>query len=194
MLKSLTHDLRYAVRTLRNSPGSTAVAVLSLALGIGAATAVFSIVNAVILRSLPVPNPQELRVVQWGGVEARPRSISGSFVVTGNRATAECVSPDMFASLREAGREYAEVFGFAPVEDAVVRTRSEVFSASGMVVSDNFFAALGVSPVAGRVFGPGDERNADAATQVVITFDLWSRRFARDPNVVGQTLTGVLHE
>src|SRR5215218_7852902 len=186
MIGTLFQDVRYALRTLRNSPGFTLVAVLSLALGIGAATAVFSVVNAVLLRSLPVPNPQELRVVQWTGVDPRPRSISGYFNVTGNRGIAESVSPAMFADLRDAGKDVAEVFAFAPVEDAVVRSRNEPFAAGGMVVSDNFFSALGVRPVAGRLFSPGE---ADAATQVVISFDLWARRFGNDPNVVGQTLT-----
>jgi predicted permease len=187
-MHDLFQDIRYSLRTLRKSPGFTAVAVLSLALGIGAATAVFSVVNAVLLRSLPVPNPQELRVVQWTAIDARPRSLNGYFNVTGNRAVAECVSPALFASLREAGKERADVFGFAPVEDAVVRSGSESFSAGGMVVSDNFFSALRVSPVLGRLFGPGDA-GAGAAMQVVISFDLWGRRFGHDPQVVGRSLT-----
>ena len=185
-MTGMLHDLLHALRALRRSPGLTAVAGVSLALGIGAATAVFSVVNAVLLRSLPLPNPHELRVVQWTGTDARPRSISGYFQVTGSRATAECVSPAMFEKLRDAGRDVADVFAFAPVEDAVVRTRDGSFSAGGMVVSDNFFPALGVSPALGRLFGPGD---ADAATQVVITYDLWARRFSNDPRVAGQTLT-----
>jgi predicted permease len=182
------NDLRYAFRQLLKNPGFTAVAVLTLALGIGAATAIFSLINAILLRSLPVPNPHELRVLHWTGIDARPRSISGYFNVSGNRASAECVSPSLFLSLREKGAELADIFAFAPLDDAVVRARHEAFSATGMVVSDNFFSALGVRPFMGRLFAPGDG-DADAARQVVITFDQWGKHFAHDPGVLGQSLT-----
>jgi predicted permease len=181
-------DVRFGLRMLRKNPGFTAVAVLSLALGIGAATAVFSLVNAILLRSLPVPNPQELRVLQWTGVDARPRSISGQVSTSGNRATAECVSPSRFFSLREQGAGLADIFAFAPLEDAVARARHEAFPASGMVVSDNFFSALGVRPAVGRLFAPGDA-GAGGSGEVVITFEQWERHFSRDPGVVGQSLT-----
>jgi len=182
------NDLKFAFRQLLKYPGFTVVAVLTLALGIGAATAVFSLINAILLRSLPVPRPDELRVLHWTGIDARPRSISGYFNTTGNRATAECVSPSMFLRLREKGAGLAEIFAFAPLDDAVVRARNEAFAASGMVVSDNFFPVIGVRPIIGRLFAPG-EAGADAARQVVISFEQWARHFARDPDVVGQTLT-----
>lgn len=109
-------DWKYAVRMLRKNPGFTAVAVLSLALGIGAGTAVFSLVNAILLRSLPVPNPQELRVLQWSGIEPRVPSHSGKAERMGKRLVASSVSHPMFLSLREQGAEQADLFGFFPLK------------------------------------------------------------------------------
>lgn len=87
------NDLKFAFPQLIKSPGFTAVAVISLALGIGASTAVFSLVDAILLRSLPVPNPRELRVLQWSGADVRMSSFEGSSVQEGNRWTAaDCVT------------------------------------------------------------------------------------------------------
>jgi hypothetical protein len=94
----------------------------------------------------------------------------------------------MFSSLRERGAELADIFAFAPLDDAVARARSEAFPTSGMVVSDNFFSALGVRPVMGRLFAPG-RVSADAAQEVVITYEQWGRRFGHDPGAVGQAIT-----
>jgi predicted permease len=182
------NDLKFALRQLLKNPGFTTVAVISLALGIGAGTAIFSLVNAILLRSLPVPNPHELRVLQWTGTDARMRSISGYFNVEGNRSTAECVSPTVFLNLREKGAEIADIFAFAPLDDVIARARHEAFAANGMVVSDNFFSALGLRPFIGRLFAPG-ANDPNAAQQAVITFDWWEKHFGQDPEVVGQTVT-----
>jgi len=182
------NDLKFACRQLLKNPGFTAVAVLSLALGIGACVAVFSIVNGVLLRSLPVPNPHELRVLQWTGVDARMRSISGHFEVNGDRSIAECVSPPLFDELRGQGAAIADIFGFAPFDDVIARARHEAFAANGMVVTDNFFPALGVRPLLGRLFAPGTS-DPDAAQQVVITHEWWEKHFDRDPSVIGQALS-----
>ncbi len=82
-IENLLRDVRLATRSLARSPGFTAVAVLSLAVGIGAGTAVFSLVQAILLRSLPVPNPQELRILQWSGTDVRVRSFDGDRGRTG---------------------------------------------------------------------------------------------------------------
>jgi predicted permease len=182
------NDLRYAFRQLLKNPGFTTVALGSLALGIGAGTAIFSLVNAILLRSLPVANPHELRVLQWTGKETRMRSISGYFNVEGNRTVAESVSPSLFLNLREKGADLADIFGFAPLDDVIVRARKEAFAANGLVVSDNFFSALGVRPFLGRSFAPGNN-DPNAAQEAVITFDWWEKHFGQDSSVLGQTVT-----
>lgn len=164
------------------------MAVISLALGIGACTAVFSVANGVLLRSLPVPNPQELRVLRWSGKDARLRSFSGDSTATGNRLEGDAVAPATFLALREQGKALADIFAFGPLDDVVVRSRGAASSGRGMIVSDNFFTALGVQPLIGRVFAPS-EADADAAQQAVISYRWWQEHFARDPGVPGQTMT-----
>jgi predicted permease len=186
-MSTFINDIKYGFRQLIKNPGFTFVAVLTIALGIGAGTAVFSLVNAILLRSLPVPNPHELRVLQWTGTEPRMRSIEGNYRKIGDRATADSVSAPMFLSLREKGAELADIFGFDPLEDVVVRARHEAFTANGMVVSDNFFSGLGVRPLIGRLFAPGDG-NAGSTQNVVISYDWWERHFASNPGVLGQTV------
>ncbi len=200
-MNTFINDIKYSFRQLIKNPSFTFIAILTLALGIGAGTAVFSLVNAVLLRSLPVPNPHQLRVLEWTGTEPRMRSIEGNYRSDGNRATADSVSCPTFISLREKGSEFADIFGFAPIEEAVIRSRREAITANGMIISDNFFSGLGVRPFIGQLFSPGDG-DSSAAQSVVITYQLWERYFASDPGVLGQTvminnlnltITGVLH-
>jgi predicted permease len=182
------NDLKFAIRQLLKNPGFTAVAVVSLALGIGACVAVFSIVNGVLLRSLPVPDPQDLRVLRWTGTEARLRSFSGDSTEDGGRLTGDAVSTPLFQELRERAANLADVFAFAPLNDVVVRAREAAFSSRGMVVSDNFFAALRATPLMGRLFHPADS-DPDVARQVVISHEWWTRHFASDPAVCGRAIT-----
>src|SRR5512140_2241489 len=100
-IDGLLRDVRLATRSLARSPGFTAVAVLSLAVGIGAGTAVFSLVQAILLRSLPVPNARELRILQWSGTDVLVRSFDGNARQDGNRwSSAESVSHPGFLALR----------------------------------------------------------------------------------------------
>jgi len=185
---AIWNDIRYGLRMLAKAPGFTAVAVLSLALGIGAGTAVFSLVNGILLRSLPVPNPHELRVVQWTGTEPRVPSHSGRVTRMGNRLTASSVSHPLFLSLREQGAQQADIFGFCPLGEIVTRGRSETFVANGVMVSDSFFSALGVRPFIGRLLTAGEDY-AGAATSIVISYGWWEKHSALDPGVLGQGVT-----
>lgn len=182
------HDLRLAYRHLLRSPGFTVVAVVTLGFAIGAATSVFSVINAILLHSLPVPKVNDLRVLRWTGIDARPRSISGHVKTSGNRSVGDSISPEIFARLREQASAAADVFAFGPLHDVVARGPGEAFSADAMVVSDNFFTALRVRPAFGRTFVPGDDP-VDGSQQVVISFDQWARHFALSPEAVGQSIT-----
>ena len=186
--ETLWQDIRFGLRMLRRNPGFTTVAVVSLALGIGAGTAVFSLVNAILLQTLPVPNPHELRALRWTGTDCHVESLwdSGPPVFSGNRQSAHAVSPPTFLNLREQGAAQADIFGFFPLQNVTARLQGEAFTANGVMVSDNFFSGLGVQPFIGQLFRPGDK--PDAGPQVVITYDWWERHLARDPGVVGRAV------
>ncbi|HVS51532.1 MAG TPA: ABC transporter permease [Opitutaceae bacterium] len=195
-------DLRYALRSLAKSPVFTSVAVLSLALGIGANTAIFSLVNAILLSSLPVPNPQELRVLQWTGLDVHTAYFTGSMERGGNRSnygsgsinatggepmTADSFTHPQFRALREQGAALADIFGYANLNNITARARQEAFTAEGLMVTDNYFSALGVRPALGRLFGP-EEAGAGAAPVAVISHEWWEKEFALDPGVIGATV------
>ncbi|MDB6053323.1 MAG: efflux pump, inner rane subunit, partial [Verrucomicrobiales bacterium] len=181
------NDFKFACRQLLKFPGFTLIAVLSLGLGLGACTAVFSIVNGVLLRSLPVPNPQQLRILQWTGTDARLRSFSGESTQVGSRLTGNAVSPPVFMELREHGASFADIFAFAPLEDVTLLAAGSASAARGMIVSDNFFSALGAVPYLGTVFAPGIH-SSEAAQQVILTSDAWGKYFARDPGIINQVI------
>jgi predicted permease len=168
-LEALWKDLRYAVRTLRKTPVFSAVAVLSLALGIGANTALFSLMDVMLLRALPVKNPQEL-------VE---------FVRT---------HPDgaMMTNLPYAVFEYFRRDRSVLMDVFAISWSSPVFRAGGVSerataheVSGTFFPSLGVHPLMGRAIGPDDDRAGAANRVAVIGYAFWSRQFGRDPSAVG---------
>jgi len=137
-MRGLAQDLRYALRQLRKSPGFTAVAVITLALGIGANTAVFSVMNAVLLRSLPVRDPQNLYYVQIGNGQDGPPSVSS----TGNGNTS--FSEPVFEALRERRDVFADLIAYAPLSIAKVAVRygDSPEEAEGEEVSGNFFSGL----------------------------------------------------
>jgi predicted permease len=191
-VENLLKDVRYGGRMLGKSPVFTAVAVLSLALGIGAGTAIFSLVNAILLRSLPVPNPHELRLINWSGADwekweddmVMMRPVDNS-----NRFLGDSVSLRGFHALREQCDAQANIFGYCPIIGGTTfRARHEAIWTQGMTVSDNFFSGLGVRPLIGRLLGAEDER-AGAAPAVVISYPVWEHEFGFDPSALGQSVT-----
>ena len=171
LLEDLWQDARYAVRSLRKHPGFTVIAVFTLALGIGANTAIFSVINAVLLRPLPYADADRL-VVLTETLSERPIGVSyPNFVDWRNQST----TFENVAAVRH--RESFNVTGAGDSERL-----------QGRLVSANFLATLGVKPILGRDFSAEDDRPG-AAPVVMISHALWQRRFGADEKIVGQQLT-----
>jgi predicted permease len=169
-LEELSRDLRYTLRSLRRNPVFAAVAVLSLALGIGANSAIFSLVNAVILRSLPVPQPH--RLVQL------TRLVNGQ---------PGFVSYPLFEHFRDNVKSVSGIFVQNATDAAITIDGEDEFVAADLVSGD-YFTVLGIQPAAGRVLTPQDDVRS-ASSAAVITDRYWQRRFGRSPAAIGKTFT-----
>ncbi|MFY9558019.1 MAG: ABC transporter permease, partial [Blastocatellia bacterium] len=187
---TLIQDLRYGVRMLLKSKAFTAIAVLSLALGIGANTALFSLIDAVLLKTLPVTKPNELVLFNWlSGPRGLSRGIMGSIKTdpaTGMR-TSTSFSYLTFERFRDSNETLADVFAFAPLHQLNVSVDGRPEIASGQLVSGGYYSGLGVKARMGRTLTPDDDK-ADAPPVAVITYRYWQRRFGQDPEIVGRTV------
>jgi hypothetical protein len=184
---SFLQDARYGARVLRRSPAFTIVAVLSLAVGIGASAAVFSLADAVLLRELPVPKPRELVTLSWVAGKRVPfESLNGTGGMTETETSSTSFSLAAFRALQSRASAYADVFGFADMYRVHLAERGHAEMGDGHFVSGNYFSALGVAPVQGRAIGPDDDRPGAAAV-AMISHSLWEQRFGRG-DVVGRTL------
>jgi len=185
-------DLRFALRQLAKNPGFAAVAVFSLALGIGANTAIFTLVNAVLLRSLPVKNPGELVLFRYiegpRGTLARAGENNGFNDPATGRFSSTSFSLLMFERFHASHAALTDVFAYAPFNqiNLLVDGQPET-TAMGQYVSDNYHTGLGVSAILGRTFVPADALPS-AEPVAVISDRYWENRFARDPAVVGKTI------
>lgn len=187
---SLVQDLRYGVRMLLKSKAFTAVAVLSLALGIGANTALFSLVDSVLLKMLPVKRPNELVLFNWlSGPRGMSRRIDGNITtdsVTGMRSSTS-FSYLTFQRIRDHNETLSGLFAFAPFEQLNVNVDGVAEVAGGQLVTGGYYDALGVQAMLGSTIRPGDDDDG-ADPVVVITHRYWERRFARDPEVIGKKI------
>lgn len=186
-------DLRYAVRQLVKSPVFTAVIVLTLALGIGANTAIFSLVNGVLLRTLPVKNPQELVLFRYlHGAKGRIALGSDGYgyvdPATGRKGSTSF--PMLFFDrLRAQKSTLWEAFAFSPLFNANILVDNEPETApSAQYISGNYHRALGVSALIGRTVTPEDDRPSSAPV-AVISYRFWKNRFGCDPAVLGKTMS-----
>jgi predicted permease len=171
-MENLIKDIRYGVRMLMKNPGVTLVAVITLALGIGANTAIFSGVSAFLMRPLSVPNATEL---------IRPLEISE------DRGTTDEFSYPDFLDYREQSTSFSGLAAEDMIQ-AAVDTENQNDVVWGQVVSANYFDVLQVKPILGRAFLPGEDKTAGANHIVVLSNSFWQRRMAGDPNIVGKTV------
>ena len=186
---TLWQDVRYGVRMLARSPGFTIVAVLSLAIGIGVNTAIFSVINGVLLKSLPVRAPHDLRVIGWaspnhsaGGLtsDSRGRTESGGFWMS--------FPYPMYCDIAEKAEGFSDVFAFSFLEEGLtVRAGGVAAVAHGLMVSGNFFEGYGARVLIGRPITPQDDR-VGADPTAVITYRFWQRYYDLDPTVLGRSL------
>lgn len=172
MIEALWKDVRYAGRTMRRSPGFFAVAILSLGLGVGVNTAMFSLVDALLFRPIPVTSPDTL-------VDVFSRGGDGDEFATSSY-------PD-FVDLRDGNTVFSAMTGYSPImAPLALGDRSRVVL--GQVVTGNHFAMMGVNARLGRVLAPSDDAPG-AAPVVVISDRMWRREYGADPAIVGRTLT-----
>jgi putative ABC transport system permease protein len=174
----MLNDIRYGLRQLIKHPAFTIIAILTLALGIGANTAIFSVVNAILLKPLPFPEPDQLIAVGMTDLRAKDQTVLNSLSY-----------PDFF-DFRDQNRTLTSI--------AVYRDRSFALSAEegatslrGQKVSGEFFDVLGIKPQIGRAFTRADEQagGGPAGFTVIISHEFWQQHYGADPNVVGRTIT-----
>jgi predicted permease len=176
-LDALVQDLRYAIRSLRREPGFAAIAIAILALGIGANTAVFSIVNALVLRPLPFRDADRL---VWITQASETEGLSAQ--------TYPVAAYQAFRHENQSLEDLTAYFAFFGYMDFALASGNQAEHVSGVYLVPRFFELLGVSPARGRLFVPEEERpNGRAAA--IISDALWHRRFGGDPAVVGRTVT-----
>lgn len=169
-IETLFQDIRYGLRILRKSPGFTMVAILTLALGIGANTAIFSIVHAVVLNQLPYPNSNRLAIIE-SGFANEDRAPASSYEVE---------------ALRQHSRLFEHIDGIW-VTNALVPGDGEPEQVKLGDVTDNFLTLLCARPALGRLFTPADAQS-DYTTTLVISYGLWQRRFGGDPTIIGRRM------
>jgi hypothetical protein len=176
LLDTFLRDLKYTFRTLVRTPGFTAVAVLTLGLGIGGNTAIFTLLDQILLRLLPVKEPQQLVLL----------TMKGHYY--GNNWGGNAISHPMFRDFRGHNQVFSDMFCRFPAAASLsVGQRSERVHVE--LVSGAYFSTLGVVPAAGRLFTPEDDVTPSGHPIVVLNYNYWKSRFASDPQIVGTSLT-----
>jgi predicted permease len=182
---NLWRDLRFGARMLRKNPGFTAFAVLMLMLGIGANAAVFSVIEAALLRNLPVEQPNQLVFVDWAG-----RTPDDVITTQESVDNDNVLSYAIYERLRDENTVFSDLFAYAALgflnTDTNIKIDGEVSVVEGEMVTGNYFQGLGVKPILGRGIEPSDTLTSTPVA--MISYAYWQRRFNRDPNVIGKAI------
>jgi predicted permease len=179
-MDGLAQDVRHAFRLLRKSPGFSLVVIATLALGIGANTAIFSLLDQLLVRLLPVRDPKRLVLLSGPGVTTG--------MVESSSDTVQPFSQPMFLDFRDrSDRVFSGVLARFPLQ-LDVNDRGGTETANGSLVSGGYFEVLGVAPAIGRVLAPADDVSPGAHPVVVLSHGYWLRRFAGDPGVLGRSI------
>jgi len=173
----LIQDLRFGLRMLRKSPGFTAVTVLTLALGIGANAAIFTVINAVMIRMLPVQDPEQLVAI---GNPSQVHSWS-----TGTPQT-NLFSYPLYREVRDRNEVFTAVLAGSHIGNLRINVSGAPEKATGRLVTENYFETLGVKALIGRIFTEEDGSGAGADPYAVISYGYWQRRFSGDPGTIGR--------
>jgi len=188
LLDELRADIRYAFRMLKQAPAFTMVAIVSLALGIGANTAIFTMMETALWKSIPVKQPERLRLFSWvSGPKSVVDSSWGNWSESGGVTTSTSFSYPVYQAFQKQ-KVFDTVFAFKPLEHLTALIGDQAELVTGYLISGNFYAGVGVSPIAGRPIGEADD-TANAQAVAVISYRYWNRRFGRDAAVIGKQIT-----
>ncbi|HXF25763.1 MAG TPA: ABC transporter permease, partial [Bryobacteraceae bacterium] len=171
-------DIRYAFRAMRRNPIFTATAIVTLALGIGANTAIFTLTNQILLRVLPVKDPAQLVLFEW----------RGQFIGGTSRGGNSAFAYPMYKDLRDGNPGVFTGIAARYHEGVDVSDRGPAQRAAAELVSGNYFQVLGVTPALGRMLAPGDDRIKNGEPYVVLSYDFWQRRFGGDPSALNRVI------
>jgi macrolide transport system ATP-binding/permease protein len=194
-VQTLLQDLCYGIRILLKKPAFSLITVITLALGIGANTAIFSLVNAVLWKSLPVKEPEQLVQFKWLAGPGFGNKHHKEYYYAGNSRTDEATGLRLHTSFpRQTFEEFSKqqgvftkLFAFSELEQVNANADGQAEVADGLVVSGGYFSGLGVRPWLGRTVAEEDDRSYAPAV-VVLSFHYWQRRFGENPAVIGKQI------
>jgi predicted permease len=200
-LEACLKDIAFAFRQMRKGPGFAVVAILSLALGIGANTAIFTLIESTLLRPIAVKNPERLRLLTWkeqhgGWVPPNLGFVSPTFgAFYEQRETPDGgllhtdFTPRMYREFRRTNNVFESLFAFKELGRVTAVADGTAEALNCFLVAGDFYRGMEVAPVIGRAIGPADDVAGPESSVVVISYRYWTERFARNPSVIGKTIT-----